>query len=389
MREIDINEDRLAESLWRLVNVPSPTGQERKVVLAYADMLAEAGAEVELDEFVPESPAVTGRLRGDRPGKCLQLAGHIDHIHAPHPAPARDYCTLSGRGCADMKSGLAGILEVVATLNESGRDFPGELLVTAYGQHESPWGSHAPLLHLLESGFRGDAAIVVESFVNKAVVAAKGQAIWNITLRRDGGVCHELYRTPEMDNLLLAAMTLTETLRAKHAALQQTSDRHPTLTPDSLFVGQLHYGDFYNRAPNECALQGTYRWRPSRSFEEVQADMTQTLDMIDFPKNVSRQLSWILSGDSYEVAPDEQIIRSLTDSHLAVTGTELEIGGTAVITDACRLVRNGGIPTAVLDFDSEHAHADYEFVRLDEVRQACRILLATVLDYLSTTATNG
>jgi len=126
-----IDSRRLGDVLWRLVNVPSPTGSERQAAIAFAEVLAAAGAEVEFDEGIPESPNVIGRLKGREPGPTFQLAGHLDHIDVPHPPPERDRESISGRGAADMKGGLALIVEVVRVLAESGRDFPGEVLVTA------------------------------------------------------------------------------------------------------------------------------------------------------------------------------------------------------------------------------------------------------------------
>ena len=379
------NAERLADGLWRLVNIPSPTGREQKAALAYADMLKQAGAEVELDEFIPDSPAVIGHLRGNRPGKCLQLAGHIDTIDNPHPQPERHGNIISGRGSADMKNGLAAVLEVVTVLNDSGCDFPGRLLITAYGQHETPLGNQQPLIRMLENGVKGDAAIVTESFSDSVVTAAKGQAIWNIVLRRKGQVCHELCRTPEMDKLLAAVIKLLDAIGQKNNELSAAPHNHPNLGPESLFIGQIHYGDFYNRVPNECRLQGTYRWHPNHSFEQVQKDFAETLDKTQLADNVSVELSWILSGDSYEVDPDQTIIQSLLRAITSVTGKQQPTAGTSVITDACRIAGIGNIPVAVLGFDNETAHADYEFVRIDRMYRSCRILLYTVLDYLNRT----
>jgi len=67
-----IDLSRLADDLWQLVNIPSPTRQERRMALAFADMLAGAGADVELDETIPDSPSVIGRLRGTRPGRTVR-----------------------------------------------------------------------------------------------------------------------------------------------------------------------------------------------------------------------------------------------------------------------------------------------------------------------------
>ena len=137
----EISRQRLADDIWTLVNIPSPTGHERRAALAYAEMMKAAGAEVEIDETLPDSPAVIGRLKGSRPGKTLQLAGHIDNIPVEHPAPERGRKTISGRGAADMKSGLSGILEVVRLLLQRQ---PGQLPGVAArppGQERLPHGA--------------------------------------------------------------------------------------------------------------------------------------------------------------------------------------------------------------------------------------------------------
>jgi len=153
----NINLDRVADDLWQLVNVPSPTGKERAFLDVYAERLARAGAEVRL-QGSPRS--VVGRLKGNRPGRTFQLAGHADHIDVPHPAPTRTAEAISGRGAADMKAGLAGILEVVRVLKQGGCEFPGEILVTVYGGHEAPVGDSSALRNLIACGIVGDAALV-------------------------------------------------------------------------------------------------------------------------------------------------------------------------------------------------------------------------------------
>ena len=190
-----------------------------------------------------------------------------------------------------VSSRIAAILEVVTVLNDSGCDFPGRLLITAYGRHETPLGNQQPLIRMLENEVKGDAAIVAESFSDSVVVAAKGQAIWNIVLRRKGEVCHELCRTPEMDNLLTAVIKLLDAIGQKNNELSAAPRNCPHLGCESLFTGQVHYGDFYNRVPNECKLQGTYRWHPNHWFEQVQKDFAETLDKTQLADNVSVELS--------------------------------------------------------------------------------------------------
>jgi acetylornithine deacetylase/succinyl-diaminopimelate desuccinylase-like protein len=376
---------RVAEDIWTLVNIPSPTGREQAAARAYADMLRASGAEVEPEAPDPQRPFVLARLKGNRPGRRILLAGHLDHIALPHAAPARDTCAITGRGSADMKSGLAAIVEILRLLNAAGRDFPGEILVAAYGMHEAPIGDSSTLAHLIRRGIPADAAIVMESdhsCRDKAVVAGAGQSIWNVTLRRAEAASHELNRSPEADHLLECALRAAASLRAQDRLLRRSTAGHALLRPESLFIGQMHYGDFYNRAPNVCTLQGTRRWHPGRSFDSVQEEMRELLSALPAFPGITVQSDLRLTGEAYQVSPDESIVRALRLAWQTVTGTSMPLAGTSVVTDANRLVALARLPTVLIGFDNEHAHADHESVRIERLLAPCRAALLTVLTYL-------
>ena len=378
----EIRRDRLTDNLWTLVGVPSPTTRERDVAFAYAELLDRSGADVTVDETLHDSPNVIGRLRGRLgSGPVLQLAGHLDHIDVPHDEPQRTEEIISGRGSADMKNGLAGALEVVRVLDETGRDFAGELLVTAYGLHEAPLGDAKGLMNLIDAGVTGDAAIVCEGPADKALVMGKGQSIWNLRLTRTGRVCHELRRDPQDDALLESAGRLLNRLLQYRDELASAPHEYPLLGPQSLFVGQVHYGDFYNRVPATAFLQGTRRWHPDRTFEDAQAELAAIVDTVPLPDNVSVDQWWTFVGDSYAFDPAAPIVTSLQDAFRAVTGEAMEIGGSSTVFDANRLVPFGGIPAVPIGFGTDAAHADYEFVRLSQVEQACRIALEAAVRY--------
>ena len=382
---------RIADDLWTLVNIPSPTRREREAAFAFAEMLRGAGAEVELDDTLPDSPSVIGRLKGtrkpvpgvDMPHKTLQLAGHIDHIDVAHPDPVRDEEIISGRGTADMKGGLAGILEIVRVLNSGGCDFSGELLITAYGLHEAPLGDAGGLLNLINRGILGDAAIIFESEKDDvSVICGKGQSIWDLTVRQTGKSCHELKRNPEADCLLGTALNLAHALRDKNRQMAQVKHNYPLLGPESVFIGQLHYGDFYNRVPEECRLQGTWRWHPDHCFDDAEKALHRLVVMSDCPENVSIEENWTFVGESFEVDPQEPIVQAYKNAFCRRYGRELPDGGTSGVADTSRLVPTGKVPTIQISFDGKTAHADYEFVRLSRLEEKCRLALSTVLHYL-------
>ena len=377
-----IKQERLADDIWELVNVHSPTMNEKEAADRYAEMLTKTGAEVEVDRRLPESPNVVGRLKGSRPGATLQLAGHLDHIDVDHPPPKRDGSTISGRGSADMKCGLAGILEIVRILKDTGCDFPGEVLVTAYGLHEAPNGDFKGLLNLVNDGVIGNAALIFEGAEEKALVMGKGQGIWNLRVVRDGEVCHELRRAPEADALIEATARIVSALIEENASLTKADHDYPLLGPQSIFIGQIHYGDFYNRAPREATLQGTRRWHPDRTISDVQMDMKTLLSKLDLPANLTIEESWVFVGEGYSIDPNEEIVGALTEAYQTVTGKTMPIAGGSSITDVNRIIPFGKIPAVPVGFDGQTAHADFEYVRLDRVKNACKIAMQTVLNYL-------
>ena len=373
---------RLADGLWKLVNTPSPTGKERQAAFLFAELLREAGADVRVDETLPSSPSVIGRVHGNTSGPTLQLAGHLDHINVPHAPPVREGSRISGRGALDMKSGLACILEVVRVLWADGCRFPGEILITAYGLHETPVGDGAGVRNLIEQGIVGDAALVFEGPTGGAVVMGKGQSIWNVVLRGSGAPCHELARDRSAPDLFGAAGAALRGLEAERKRLASKESRYPLLGAESLFIGQMHCGDFYNRTPVRCHIQGTRRWNPDRSFEEVKREFEGVVAEFALPSGIESAVDWVFAGEAYEVDPEAGLIRALRASYEEIEGIELPLMGMGSVCDTSKLVPLGGIPTAVWGVEGSTAHADFEYVELDKLTEACRMHVLTTMKYL-------
>src|ERR1700737_871522 len=81
-----VDGDRLLRTTMSLLELSSPSGQERLVAERYAELLEENGLDVRLDREFPESPSVIGRLSHST-GRTLQFDGHTDTVAQPHPPP--------------------------------------------------------------------------------------------------------------------------------------------------------------------------------------------------------------------------------------------------------------------------------------------------------------
>ena len=253
-----------------------PDGRHVDVAWLYARRLEEFGLEVEVleDEF-PKTPIVVGRLRGGEPGPTVVLNGHLDTVPIPHEWPRLDGDTIYGRGTADMKGALACAAEAARVLAERG-SFPGELVIVAIGLHEAPVGRGEDLTHLLEErGFTADLGVVCELGGSTLPVAHLGCATFEITIRREGMVTHELQTAAGTPHPILVAARVIDAIRARNEELAAVE--HEWVGPESYFLGEVHGGDFYNRYPVECRLVGTRRWAPGNTLAQVEEEFRALL----------------------------------------------------------------------------------------------------------------
>ena len=142
--------DPAVELLERMLEIPSPPRQERRLAEFLAAAMGELGLAARLDEA---GNAIGETGAGERPR--VLLVGHLDT--APAQIPIRnDGTRLWGRGAADAKGPLAALVTAAAGLP----DFPGRLVVAGAVEEETPEsrGAH----HLASTLDEPDAVIVGE-----------------------------------------------------------------------------------------------------------------------------------------------------------------------------------------------------------------------------------
>ena len=264
------------------------------------------------DEF-PKTPIVVGRLRGGEPGPTVVLNGHLDTVPIPHEWPRLDGDTIYGRGTADMKGALACAAEAARVLAERG-SFPGELVIVAIGLHEAPGGRGEDLTHLLEErGFTADLGVVCELGGPTLPVAHLGCATFEITIRREGMVTHELQTAAGTPHPILVAARVIDAIRARNEELAAVE--HEWVGPESYFLGEVHGGDFYNRYPVECRFVGTRRWAPGNTLAQVEEDFRALLAPIAAESGCAIDLDLQLVRGAYEIDPEHRLVVALREAY--------------------------------------------------------------------------
>jgi acetylornithine deacetylase/succinyl-diaminopimelate desuccinylase-like protein len=376
-----VSADRAAALALELVAVESPTGDTAAVSDLLAQRLRQLGMDVALHTAFPRTPVVIGRLQGSGPGPTLILNGHLDTVPIPHAAPERREGRVYGRGAIDMKGPIAAAVEAVRAAVESGLELHGDVILCAHGLHEAPGGHAEDLIAALEQGvLTGDAALVLEVGHDALPVAGLGSGIYRAHFRRATGVTHELMTpagTPHPAAALSEAITVILELNNR---LAEAPLEH--IGPESVFIGQVHCGDFFNRFPNHSWIEGTRRYGPDATAAEAAAELRALLEPIANRHGLAFELEFEKVRDGFRVPLEHPLVDALRSAYLAETDRPLPITGIKIVADAPVFEKVGRIPCLYHGLDGFGAHGDVEWVAEAELLRAARVYLRTLAAYL-------
>ena len=374
-----LGDEFLTRTLAELVRTPSanPGDFEAKMAARVAELLAPTRAAVQLVETFPGRPSVGARLGRARGGPRVVLNGHMDTVPVGDPsawtvdplgAEVRDG-RLYGRGSCDMKAGLAVQIAVAHALAGELAGADGELVLHfAVGEERAEPGT----LSLLEAGFVGDVGVVTEPTELRLATTQRGAAFLRITLR--GRSAHggraELGRNP-LDRL----GAVLDAIRAEDADARARP--HPLLDGGSCTATMVEAGIKENVVPERCAVLVDRRLLPGETPESALASLqARVREAVGPARGISLEAE--VAGNAFlpaEVAEDEDVVRDLQAAAERVTGGPLPLWGTPYSSDVRNLVNDAGIRAVTFGPGSiDRAHAPDEFVPLDEVATAARVL---------------
>jgi acetylornithine deacetylase len=334
---------------------------------------------VEVYRDFPRSPSVVGRLSGRARHPSLELNAHIDTIPVDHAPAEIRHGVLYGRGATDMKGGLAAITEAAWAIHDAGVQLGGDLLVSTHGLHELPSGHGEDLLARVKRGDHGDAAIVAECGSDTLPIVGLGMAMWEVTIRRDGDVDHENSTPRDTPHPILAGARLVRLIEERARTLARNVVEHAG--PESLFVGEFHGGDFYNRFPNLCRVVGTRRWAPEVRFEDTRDELQALCDQVAREYGLRVELAMQKTRDGFRVAEDDRLVKVVRDAYQDVTGRELAFAGLRSVADASVFNSVAGIPALYHGPGGTGHHGDVEAMPIAELVRAAKVLALCALAY--------
>ena len=372
-----VDPQRITQLTLDMVRIPSPPGEERAVSELYADVLRDAGLEVELDYEFPSSPSVVAWLRGSGKEPTLQLDGHTDTVDLPGPEPRFENGFIHGRGSEDMKASLAAMAEAARIVRAAGVQLKGDLLLTAHGRHES--ATNETLISLIEKGVHGDAVIVTELGGKDLPVTGMGLAFWELRIAGDDEGIHETVAEAGVPHAVMAGYRAVQLLQEKAAEL--AGIEHPYLGAESIFIGRFQGGDYFNRMPASCVIAGTRRFGPGCSLDAIREEFSSLAARVQEESGAEVEV-WLDGIEGYSVDENERLAEVLLHSHQQVTGEKLPLAGTRAAANVPHFVHLAHVPALYYGASYLTAHSELERVELAQVVRATKVYIHAILAYL-------
>jgi acetylornithine deacetylase len=346
------------------------------------DTLADHGVAATVDDA-----GNTLATRGDG-SPHLVLNTHIDTV-SPHVPYERGEERIHGRGACDAKGPLAALLAgfLAADLGpESGT------LTLAITPDEETLSTGAAALTsdaVAGGGTRldGDAYLVGEPTGLDVCTAAKGRFQGTVTL---SGVAAHAAEPESGVNAVAAAEQALAAIRTFDA----DREPHPSLGAANLTPTVIDGGTATNQLAGACEIVVDRRSVPPETAAEFRSSLTSQLhaavpDDVGVAFELTDRDSPFL--EAFATAEDHSLVETLVEAVIDASATETESGrGGAVrpFTAATEASYFAPAPTVVFgpgdlaDEEGAVAHADREYVRVDEVRAAATAITDVVNTYV-------
>jgi acetylornithine deacetylase len=377
----------LAADAAALVQVPSPTGDERAALERLAELADGLGLRADLHRHDlaalrahPDHPGeeasrdelwgLTVTAAGDRRRGRLAVCGHVDVVPAGsvpwrHAHGTEEDGWLYGRGSVDMKGAVVAALHALAALEGAG---PEVVLVAVGSEEDGGLGAFAAL----ERDAAFDACLIPEPTGFEVVCAQAGALTFEGIV--PGVAAHAAQRlegVSAIDRYLPVHQALAEHERALNAEVEHPLMRALEL-PYPLLVGRVEAGEWSSSVPDRLRFAGR---APVRVGEEPAAARA-AVEAVVARACPDATLSWpggqFASGQTDPAHPFAALVRGALAAEL---GRDVAVAGVPWGADM-RLWAARGIPTVMAGTPGiERAHAVDERVRVDDLVVLARAIV--------------
>lgn len=353
--------------LKELIKIESDSREGANAALVFcAGWLEARDIEFEMLENNGYKMLVATKGHGD---ETIIWNGHIDVVpgHTEQFVPMIEKDKLYGRGAADMKAGVAAMMQAFVELDETrlGRIVQLHIVTDEEigGRNTSKW--------LVEQGYHGNFVICGEPTGLKVGLQSKGILHFDITFK--GKPAHGS-RPWEGINAIESAMKY-------HMALSELPFRKETseyFGQPSVNLAMIQAGDRYNVVPELCTVKYDIRFMPGQSAEEITDQLTGLIKTLELDGEYEASDT---PTPALTTPEDNPYILSLQDAIRKVTADDPILFGQHGAADTRYYAAvNGGQGAIEFGPAGDDWHGNAEFGKISSIEQFKDILLQQVLN---------
>jgi acetylornithine deacetylase len=248
-----------------------------------------------------------------------------------------------------------------------GGEIDGELIVAAVADEEY---ESAGTRSMIERGIRADAAIVTEP-TRLAIMPAHLGFVW-LDVTTHGRAAHGSRWDLGVDAIRHAGLVLSEL--DLFDAEELPKRRHSLLGRPSVHASMISGGIGMSTYPDKCTVQIERRTIPGESPDVVRREIESVCERAGQRReNFQAEVAVTFAQEPSDVAVDAPIVAAL-ESALHESNEDVRVQGMTAWTDAA-LLNAAGIPAICFGpGDIGLAHAAEEYVMIEEIERATRVL---------------
>lgn len=362
--------DPLVSLFLELAHIPSPSGQERDVNDFLITRLRGLGLEVEEGDSIEEGSAGAGnlfcRLRGNVPGFPILLAAHTDTVASDRdalPDPVLEDGVLRSRSRAvlgaDDKAGVAAIVYSVETIIKQNLQHAGIEILLTVAEEGGLRGAKAWSLDGVEAkcGFCFDST----GSVGNIIVRSPSQKTVRATFI--GKAAHAGVAPEEGRNAVAAACSAIAEMRLGRLDEETTAN-----------IGIIKGGEAVNVVPDRCAISGEARSHDADKLEELVASMIDAINMGAAREEVDVEMTVVDEFKAFDLR-EGNLPLHLAEEAIKDIGLEPSRSDTGGGSDV-NVINLLGLPCVNLSTGMQKVHTPEEFVSVESLHQAHRLILA-------------
>lgn len=409
---VDDREDQIVEFVreFLAVETENPPGRNyREGAEFLASELTNRGYNVETvtvpEEIVAEHYPqrvdhervnVLGRKTGELSGPDIHFTGHFDVVPAgedwsydPYD-PAVEGGRIYGRGASDMKSGIAASLFAIDALEATGIEIHGSVTQSMTVDEET--GGFTGLGYLVDEGYisseNTDHCIYTECFDSSRIcLGHRGVLKFHVTshgVKSHGCMAHEGSNAVMAMNDFLGRIDEYED--ELHARTTDLSVTPPESRSADISVTMIDAGYSENVVPDRCQATFYRVLVPGESIESARKEIRDLIDGAESATGQTFEYDEIMFAEPASVPADCTVSQAYTENILEFydeTNPVVSPGS----DDQRFVVNNAGIEECIVYGPGllEQAHVVDEFVPIDEIITAAKVMAASTADLMGAT----